>query len=599
MSITPQGRSVQAMYRDYRDGRLIVNRRYQRKLVWTLDEKRKLIDSILHDYPIPLVLLAELRAGAHAGKLEIIDGMQRLNAVFSFIEHGFTFEDRLFDLSQFSRARQAAESGVFQAKASGSVLTPQQCSNILDYQLAITIYPATTDVEITEVFGRINAQGRQLSPQEQRQAGVANRVSTLVRQLASDIRGDVSTDVLDLASMPEISIEHEQAPHGYGIKAEETIWCKQGILARKQLRDSEDEQMLLDFVASIALGRPIAASRETFDAFYDRDATESAELEAAVVTYGDTRLQTEILGTFSVLGDMIARVSDEQNFLRNTIRPGDRNPIKGPFYALFMALFDLVVRQEKAPDRYAEIFAALRGVGSTLAAASHYATEADRTRNINTLKGLIQDHFVPRRPPAFTSGAGLVLQIENCLRRSQIETTRYETKQGFLALAPPRGWNVDLEARLVETACGIANLAQEGDIFLGVADNQRDAARVTALDGTTPIVVGERHVVGIGREAQLLRITTEAYVRRIVDIFRSSTLSAMLKTQVLGLVDAVDYRSLTIVRIHIPLQVEVSFVGDRCFTREGSETREVTGPGILAIQGRFRQATQQAAGPVR
>jgi hypothetical protein len=39
MSITPQGRSIQAMYRDYRDGKLLVNRRYQRKLVWTLDEK--------------------------------------------------------------------------------------------------------------------------------------------------------------------------------------------------------------------------------------------------------------------------------------------------------------------------------------------------------------------------------------------------------------------------------------------------------------------------------------------------------------------------------------------------------------------------------
>jgi uncharacterized protein with ParB-like and HNH nuclease domain len=63
MSITPQGRSIQSMYGDYRDGKLIVNRRYQRKLVWSLEEKRKLIDSILQDYPVPLILLAELRSG--------------------------------------------------------------------------------------------------------------------------------------------------------------------------------------------------------------------------------------------------------------------------------------------------------------------------------------------------------------------------------------------------------------------------------------------------------------------------------------------------------------------------------------------------------
>ena len=92
-SITPLGRSVQAMYRDYRDGKLLVNRRYQRKLVWTLDEKRKLIDSILHDYPIPLVLFAELRTGSHAGKLEIIDGMQRLNECH-FLVHRTRFRFR-------------------------------------------------------------------------------------------------------------------------------------------------------------------------------------------------------------------------------------------------------------------------------------------------------------------------------------------------------------------------------------------------------------------------------------------------------------------------------------------------------------------------
>ena len=467
MSNTPQGRSVQTMYRDYRDGKLIVNRRYQRKLVWTLEEKQKLVDSILHDYPIPLVLLAELRSGSHAGKWEIIDGMQRLNAIFSFIEHGYPFDGKYFDLAQFSRARQAAEEGVFKPRTDQPILTAEQCANTLDYQLAITIYPANTDIEITEVFGRINAQGRQLSPQERRQAGVANCVSALVRQLASDIRGDVSTEILDLADMPEISIEHEQSPHGYGIRADETIWCKQGILARKQLRDSEDEQMILDFIASIVLGAPIAASREKFDKFYDRSSSESRDIETALLAYGEDRIKAEILGTFSVLDDMISRTSKDHNFLRDTIRSRARNPIKGPFYAFFMAIFDLVVRQEKAPDRPVELFAAIAGIGSQLSAASHYATAEDRTRNINTIKGLIQDFFVDRRPPAFTTGAGLALQIENCLRRSQIETPRFETKQGFLELGGTRMWNTALEDRIVETACGIANLAMEGRYFSG------------------------------------------------------------------------------------------------------------------------------------
>jgi len=47
MSITPRGMSIQEAYRLYRDDKLIVNRKYQRKLVWTVEEKRSLIDSIL------------------------------------------------------------------------------------------------------------------------------------------------------------------------------------------------------------------------------------------------------------------------------------------------------------------------------------------------------------------------------------------------------------------------------------------------------------------------------------------------------------------------------------------------------------------------
>lgn len=65
MSITPRGMSIQEAYRLYRDEKLIVNRKYQRKLVWTQEEKASLIDSILCDYPIPLILFAEKKQRWH------------------------------------------------------------------------------------------------------------------------------------------------------------------------------------------------------------------------------------------------------------------------------------------------------------------------------------------------------------------------------------------------------------------------------------------------------------------------------------------------------------------------------------------------------
>lgn len=185
MSITPRGMSIQEAYRLYREGLLIVNRKYQRKLVWTVEEKQKLIDSIVKDYPIPLILLADIDEDGVV-KHEIMDGMQRLNAIFSFIENGFSWEDKYFDTSQFTRARQAAENGYFEPidKSKHSLISPSTCADILDYQLAVTSFPIQSNDQVTDIFGRINSGGRQLSAQEKRQAGMTDSFSLLIRELA-------------------------------------------------------------------------------------------------------------------------------------------------------------------------------------------------------------------------------------------------------------------------------------------------------------------------------------------------------------------------------------------------------------------------------
>jgi len=114
MSIAPRGMNVTEAYRLYRSGSLLVNRKYQRKLVWTVAEKERLIGSLLKGYPIPLILLAERPQIHGSGKYEIIDGMQRLNAIFSFIENSFSFDTKYFDLDEFSYAKQLSDNGIFQ-----------------------------------------------------------------------------------------------------------------------------------------------------------------------------------------------------------------------------------------------------------------------------------------------------------------------------------------------------------------------------------------------------------------------------------------------------------------------------------------------------
>lgn len=579
VSITPRGMSVTEAYRLFREDSLLVNRRYQRKLVWSVAEKQLLIDSILDGYPIPLILLAERPEIHGSGKYEIIDGMQRLDAIFSFIEQKFDYNGMHFDLGQSARARQAAAAGAFDPVDTQSLLPADKCANLVDYQLAVTIFPTQTEGQITDVFSRINSNGRQLSAQEKRQAGMLNSFSELVRTVASSLRGDVSDDVLLLHDMPSISIESSRESQQYGVRAEDTVWIRHGILNVKQLREGDDEQMVADISASILFGSPFPASKEEFDEIYDSQSEKHKRLEMALAAYGGKRLQTEIQSTFSVLTEVIDSRLAGPNGLRNLVRPGGGNPIRTPFYAIFMSFFELIVRQQKSPADNEAIVAALRNVGPRLKSARHYTSAEDRTSNIDMITGLIQRHFVAKVPPVFGHGPGLALDFENSLRRSRIETSRYEFKQGVLRLDGRRTRDDGLFVRLAETICGIANVQRghEGYLFIGVADKEADVKRIETLDSVTSVLVGRyHHVVGVDREAKALKMSLDAYVQRFVTKLSQQPISDPLATRILSGVDTIEYKGLSVIRVLIPGQSDLSYCGDRVFIRRGSSTEEVT-----------------------
>ncbi|NMO37894.1 DUF262 domain-containing protein [Streptomyces sp. GMY01] len=582
--------SVQEAYRLFRDDSLLVNRRYQRKLVWSVTEKQLLIDSILGGYPIPLILLAERPEIHGSGKYEIIDGMQRLDAIFSFIEQKFEYRGMHFDLGQSARARQAAEAEAFKPAEAADLLPADKCANLLDYQLAVTIFPTQTERQITDVFSRINSNGRQLSTQEKRQAGMINPFSELVRTVASSLRGDVSDDVLLLHDMPSISIESSREKQQYGVRAEDTVWIRHGILNVKQLREGDDEQMMADVSASILLGSPFPASKEEFDEIYDSQSEKHKRIERTLAAYGTRRLQDEIQATFSVLTEVIDSQLPGPNGLRNLVRPGGGNPIRTPFYAIFMAFFDLIIRQQKSPADNAAIVAALKNVGPRLKSARHYTSAEERTSNIDTITGLIQRYFVEQVPPVFGHGPGLALDFENSLRRSRIETSRYEFKQGVLRLDTRRKWDDGLFERLAETICGIANVQRghEGYLFIGVADKESHAKRIESLDSVTPMQVGQHHVVGVDREAKFLKVSLDTYVQRFVARLAQQPISEPLATQIMSGVDTIDYKGLSVIRVLIPGQSDLSYCGDRVFVRQGSSTEEITDfRKVAALAKRF------------
>jgi len=583
MSITPRGMSIQEAYRNYTEGIFLVNRKYQRKLVWTVDEKSFLIDSIINGLPIPLILLAQ----TSEGQLEIIDGLQRLNAIFSYIENRFGVNNLYFDVEQSARAKQECENGVFKAIIDPKILlSPEKCANILDYQLAVTIYPSAEEEKTTDIFGRINSGGKQLSPQEKRQAGVTDVFADVVRRLSSEIRGDSSKDILELSEMPQISIDSNRENIGYGLTAEDIFWCSHGVLWKSQLRDSEDEEMIADIVASILKNEPIPISRELFNSMYDSTDAHNNELNTLLTQYGVDKIMHEIKVTFSIVKKVF---EGEGTTVKNVVNPGSRNPVKGSFYSIFMAVFHLVVNEEKSPDQDDKIISALNRLQSKMKYTARTAVKDDRIRNINQTIGLIQNYFIRRDPPVLRHGSGLSLDFENSIRRSKVETNRYECKQGYYNLSHDRGINTLLYTDLIKTMCGIANCGPDADgfIFIGVADKLQDAERIIYLDGIEPSQINTRYVVGIDRELLIEGIEMDTYITRILASIRDSQLSEPLKTQILSSIDVIDYKGKHVIRIRIPKQKEISFVGNSSYIREGSNTILLEGPKILFISKLF------------
>jgi Protein of unknown function DUF262 len=595
MTVSPHGISIQSLYRSYRDGSLIVNRQYQRKLVWTVAEKQKLIDSILKDYPLPLFLLAE-KPSTEPGqpeKLEVIDGMQRLNAIFSYIEHAFLVDGKCFNTDEFARARQAADRGDFEIfPAEVERLSAQKCADLLDYQLPVTSFPGEQDTRITDVFGRINSGGKQLSDQERRQAGVLSPFAEMVRILAAEIRGDVSRETLLLSEMPEISIETSRNPHGYALKAEDIFWCYQGILRTGDLRESDDEQAIADICASILYGSPVEASGDFLNTLYSRECEEYAEVNNRLNAFGRDRLEHEIKTVFSTIRSIIEAHDSARFCFRRTVYPRPTsNAQKSPFYAVFMAFYELIFKEGMTPVHDNKLMAALNGLTNHIEIGQKHIRSEDRQNNIKITKGLIRDQFVAADVSALSHGPGMIFDFENSIRRSRTETTRYEFKQGLLRLDNTRQIDPTIIQTILETICGIANVGPDADgfLYIGIADKAADAQRIHDLDGIEPIKFDHVDIVGVEREAKQLRLPIDKYMRLLEDGISKSPLSDPLKTNLLTSLDLISYKGLQVIRVRLPRQTQLTFLGDECFLRFGSSTKKATGPQIAAASKLFAQ----------
>lgn len=264
-----------------------MNRRYQRKLVWSLGQKRQLIDSILNDIPIPLVLSA--KSDRSDGSFEIIDGLQRMNAIVSFIENMFSYDGKYFNLESLGLTKYLMGEG--RLKQGVPKMSREQSLKIAQYMIPVSTYSSEASSLVDETFRRINSSGRKLGMQEVRQAGSTSRIADLVRSISAEIRGDLSrSDVISLGEMTKISLRWKDEGDGPGVPVDDVFWIREGILRRDDLRSSKDEQLVLDLLVDILLDGSEDTSTEIRDDVYDTDSQVGKKIISALagVSESDT-----------------------------------------------------------------------------------------------------------------------------------------------------------------------------------------------------------------------------------------------------------------------------------------------------------------------
>lgn len=528
--LTVRSESIQRIYSYYLEHTLIVNRRYQRKLVWSIEEKASFIDSIIKSYPVPLILLAESKDGERT-ILEIIDGMQRLNAITAFIENEFSVEEGYFDLEAIAETKLLKDQNILVQK--NPIMDRKICAEIASYVLPMSTYKSASEKEIDEVFRRINANGKHLSRQEIRQAGALSIFADLIRQISSEIRGDVSLrNRIALNNMKEISITSRDLM--YGINVDEVFWVKSAIIRREQVRESKDEEIIADIVAAMLLEEMPRSSSSMLDEFYALKGTtkRALDLEERI----KIRSFDGVKDDFFVVFDTIKGLLNIAGKSFNSLISKDRNFDKVPRYyqIIFLAFYRLLIKQSKKITSQYDLLKVLDGITGSihLSQGGGNWSAIERENSINAVVGMIDKFFVENiDDPATVKWS---TELETILRQSQIEQTCFDFKIGFCNIETGV-FQENTFKKCIKTLTAMANKGRNsiGYIVAGVADKKEDADKLLNINSCYKSIIREKYyITGLNYDIDSIGISADKYFQKLIQILDKEPISDAYKSYI-------------------------------------------------------------------
>ena len=588
--IMVKGEYILELYKWYKESKITINRKYQRKLVWSLKEKQAFIDTIIKNYPVPLFLVANTTENINGNVQdckEIIDGLQRIEAIISFINNEFKVDIngiyQYFDRSVYPGNEILLRKNEIHQKR--PIINSEICEKFLIYELPITTINANETV-VENVFKRINSTGRKLSSQDLRHAGVISNFSTLVSNSAMAIRGDNSENVITLQEMSKHSL-NSSGLH-YGIDINDVFWIKQGIINEDGIRRSKDEEIIANLYNCIISNYSSGMSAETLNRLYNEN-TDIYKKNEEYLTPSNLKYLGYLLGT--TIGDLEKVFDSNNTTFENLLFKNKSCPNKDLVFIIIV----LSIIQLKAEYYIIEDHIQFSNVLNNIADKdlSEIIKESNciwnrEVRNdlIDRVKNRLKKYMVYKK-----TDTEFDRELIDLLLKAKAEKQMYDFKIGMTDLRTG-DFNKGVIEKCIKTLTAMANTRpnEEGVIILGVSDKETDAKYFDKFYNTKIPKYNDYYIAGIENEASKIYGGIPNYIEAIKNLIKNSTnISKDVIFKILTTVDHLQYNDKTLFVMKLKTDKPL-FYNKELYVRYQSEDKliEMGSPEFYEVLDNFK-----------
>lgn len=184
--INPSDWTIETILSLLKNGRININPEFQRRAAWNVERKSLFIESILLNYPLPQIILAEDRENK---KFIVVDGKQRLLTLLQFSESGIktSEQQQIYERFKLRGLERLTElEGKYYTDLQNDLTLQTYAETFNDFTIRTIVLKQWDKDALYDMFLRINQNSVILMPQELRQALFPGPFTSFIEQASSD-----------------------------------------------------------------------------------------------------------------------------------------------------------------------------------------------------------------------------------------------------------------------------------------------------------------------------------------------------------------------------------------------------------------------------